>query len=198
MRISPEQFTKKKLITVAILILFGAVGRYLLKDIPNIETITVVSLLAGSLLGGVWTLVVGLAVVATTDMLIGNTSILLYTWSAWTAMGVFGWVLRKREKKPFRHALALTGMGILGNVFFYLLTNFGVWHIGGLYPHTLNGLAQSYIMGLPFLKYQFISTLIIVPSVSIVALTVWNALPVFLADRRQAAILRAQAIVTKE
>lgn len=197
MHISSHQFSKTKLITAAILILFGSVGRYLLKDIPNVETITVVSLLAGSLLGGVWTVVVGLAVVATTDMIIGNTSILFYTWSAWAAMGVLGWVLRKREKKPLRHALELTGMGVLGNVFFYLWTNFGVWHIGGLYPHTLNGLMQSYIMGLPFLKYQLISTLLIVPSVSVVALTAWNLLPVFLADRRQR-MVAPEAVVTKE
>lgn len=162
-----------------VLITFGAVGRLLLQDLPNIETITVVSLLAGSLLGGVWTFVVGLAVVGLTDMVIGNTSIALYTWSAWAVMGVFGWVVRHGRvrhgrSRVLRHAAVLTGMGLLGNVFFYLWTNFGVWHVGGLYPHTVDGLVLSYVMGLPFLKYQLLSTLMIVPALSVVALRAWK------------------------
>lgn len=164
-----------RITTGLLLIVFGSLGRYLLQDVPNIETITVVSLLAGSLLGGRWTLIVGLSTVAITDILIGNTAILLYTWSAWAAMGVFGWLLRHRSKKPLRHALELTGMGFLANIAFFLWTNLGVWHIGGLYDHTLSGLLASYAAGLPFLKMQMLGTAIIVPTVSVVALLAWNA-----------------------
>lgn len=182
-----NHFSKAKLAMAALLIVFGAVGRYLLQDLPNIETITVVALLAGSLLGGVWTVVIGLSVVALTDMLIGNTSIMLYTWTAWAVVGVFGWVLRKREKRPLRHSLELTGMGLCANVFFYIWTNFGVWQMGWLYPGTVDGLIMSYVAGLPFLKYQLISTLLIVPSVSFVAIHVWSRLPALLQDRIAAA-----------
>lgn len=167
-------FSKTKIVAAVVLIAFGAVGRLLLQDLPNIETITVVSLLAGSLLGGVWTFAVGLAVVGLTDMVIGNTSIALYTWSAWLVMGVFGWIVRRGRGRVLRHAAVLTGMGLLGNAFFYAWTNFGVWHIGGLYPHTFDGLMLSYAMGLPFLKYQLLSTVMIVPAVSVVALWVWK------------------------
>lgn len=160
----------------ASLIIFGVIGRLLLEDLPNIETLTVVSLLAGSLLGGPWTFIVGLASVAISDMVIGNTMIFLYTWSAWLFMGVFGWVLRRRPKRIFWHTLELTGMGICGNVFFYLWTNFGVWQLGGLYPHTAKGLVMSYLMGLPFLQLQLLSTLVIVPLVSVVALPLWKTL----------------------
>ena len=173
MKIS-HPFHSVQLVTAILLIAFGVVGRYLLKDIPNIETITVVSLLAGSLLGGVWTIAVGLLVVAMSDIAIGNTTILLYTWSAWAAMGIFGWIVRKRAKRPLRHALELTGMGLLGNVFFFAWTNFGVWHIGWLYPHTIDGLIACYVAGIPFLKYQLVSTVLFVPSVSVVTLALLN------------------------
>lgn len=195
--ITKEQFTPLKLVTAALLIVFGAVGRYLLKDIPNIETITVVSLLAGSLLGGVWTIVVGLAVVAITDIFIGNTNILLYTWSAWAVMGGFGWVIRKRKKKPLRHSLELTGMGLLGVLFFYVWTNFGVWHIGSMYPHTFAGLMESYIMGIPFLKYQIISTLIFVPSVSVVAILLWNRAPEWVEQWKLRSAQRSSTCILK-
>lgn len=167
----------KKIISAVALIIFGAVGRYLLKDIPNIETITVVTLLAGSLLGGVWTVMVGLAVVGVTDIFIGNTSILIYTWSAWSVMGFFGYIVRRRAKKPGRHALELTGMGLLGTLFFFLWTNLGVWHIGGLYPHTWQGLIDCYIAALPFLRNSLLSTLLFVPSISVIAITLWNRIP---------------------
>lgn len=172
-----DSFSALKLVTAVLLIAFGAGGRYVLQDVPNIETIMVVSLLAGSLLGGVWTMAVGLIAIGITDIAIGNTSILLYTWTAWAAMGLLGFVLRKREKKIVRHSLELTGMGVLGTLLFFVWTNFGVWHIGGLYPHTLDGLMTSYVMALPFLRMHLVSTLLVVPAVSIVALTAWKYAP---------------------
>ncbi|MFH1426834.1 MAG: DUF6580 family putative transport protein [Candidatus Kerfeldbacteria bacterium] len=180
-----KQFTVLKVVSAVVLIAFGAGGRYLLKDVPNIETITVVALLAGSLLGGVWTIIVGLVVVAITDIFIGNTSIMLYTWSAWAAVGLFGWAVRKRGKTPLRHSFELTGMGLFANVFFYAWTNFGVWQMGWMYPKTLDGLVMSYVAGLPFLKYQMIGTLIIVPSVSFIALHAWKRAPQWLARRNE-------------
>jgi hypothetical protein len=170
-------FSKKNILTAIALITFGATGRILLQDLPNIETIMVVSLLAGVLLGGPWTLIVGLSTIAITDAAIGNTSILLYTWSAWAVMGVFGWMLRNRTKNARRLSLELTGMGILGTLFFFLWSNFGVWQIGGLYPATFDGLVQSYVAALPFLRMHMISTLLIVPTVSFVALKIWSHKP---------------------
>jgi hypothetical protein len=167
-------FSKKHLLFALGLIVFGIVGRLALEQWPNVETITAVTLLAGSLLGGFWIVAVGLIVVAGSDIVIGNTDILYYTWSAWAAMGVLGYALRKREKSVVRHSLELTGMGLVGNLVFFAWTNFGVWHIGMLYPHTAEGLMQSYIMGLPFLKMQLVSTLMIVPVVSAVTIAAWN------------------------
>lgn len=163
------------------LIAIGVIGRLLLQDMPNVETLTAVTLLAGSLLGGPWAALVGFVSAAATDMIIGNTDILYYTWSAWAAMGVFGYALRKREKRTVRHSLELTGMGVLGNLFFYAWTNFGVWHIGMLYPKTVDGLMQAYLMGLPFLRVQLLSTLIIVPVVSMIAIAAYKKLPALLA-----------------
>lgn len=157
----------------AILILFGVLGRLFLQDLPNIETIMVVALLAGSLLGGLWTIGVGLAVVAISDAFIGNSVIFLYTWSAWALIGFFGWAIRKRQKKTW-HVLELTGMGVLGTFFFYLWTNFGVWHIGGLYPHTFEGLLTSYMMAIPFLRLHLLSTIVIVPTVSYIVIKCWD------------------------
>lgn len=173
-------FSRPNVLLAIGLIAFGIIGRLLLQDVPNVETITTVSILAGALLGGVYTVLIGLIVVAGTDMVIGNTTILYYTWAAWAVMGVFGFALSKYKATTGKRVLALTGAGLTGNLFFYALTNFGVWHIGGLYPHTAVGLLDSYIMGLPFLKYQMAGTLLILPATSVVA--IWAQQKLFAND----------------
>jgi len=155
-----------KLIAAVVLIALGSVGRILLMDFPNVETITVVSLLGGALLGGVYILIVPLATVALTDMYIGNDPILLFTWSAWAVIGLLGWLLR-RSKKDYAFGLKLTGMGIAASLFFFIWTNFGVWLMWPqMYSHTWSGLVQCYVMALPFLKMSLLGNLIIVPAVS--------------------------------
>jgi hypothetical protein len=42
---------------------------------------------------------------------------------------------------------------------FFLLSNFAVW-MGGMYAHTLAGLAQCYTMALPFYRNDLVSTAI--------------------------------------
>jgi len=41
--------------------------------------------------------------------------------------------------------------GVFSAVLFFLVTNFGVWYSGTLYPINLDGLMMSYISGLSFL-----------------------------------------------
>ena len=48
---------------------------------------------------------------------------------------------------------------LLGAIFFFILTNFGVW-IGGMYGYNLQGLVNCYLLALPFFAYTFISTLL--------------------------------------
>jgi hypothetical protein len=42
---------------------------------------------------------------------------------------------------------------------FYLITNFGTWIMGSMYPHTLPGLAACYAAALPFFGYTLIGNL---------------------------------------
>lgn len=164
---------KKKIFGAIALIAFGAITRLLLKDLPNVETVTVTALLAGSMLGGVYALAVGLSVMAVSDMVIGNDSILVFTWSAFAIIGLFGVVLLKKNKTSPKYILQMTGLGIGAAFFFYLYTNFGVWLLWPqMYVHTWQGLVQCYIMGLPFLKYNLLGNLVLVPLVTSVVVLV--------------------------
>lgn len=53
--------------------------------------------------------------------------------------------------------LKVLGFSFVGTLGFYLLTNFAVWYEGQMYPMTLAGLIDCYVMGLPFYRNQLIS-----------------------------------------
>lgn len=166
------------MILAVVLIGVGVVGRlvriYYLPELYNVEPFTAMSLLAGSMLGGGYALTVPLSMVAVSDMVIGNTSIMFFTWSAWAIIGLLGTVLRKRKAPTAVFSLWLTGVGVVSSFFFFLWTNFGVWLVDGMYPHTFHGLMQSYVMGLPFLRNDIFGNLVIVPTVSLGAIIVWK------------------------
>src|SRR5262245_47461020 len=62
---------------------------------PNLELVTASTLVAATFLAKRAAMVVPLAAMAVGDILIGNTSILLFTWSAFAMIGVSGWLLRR-------------------------------------------------------------------------------------------------------
>jgi hypothetical protein len=55
--------------------------------------------------------------------------------------------------------LAVCGAGIAGECVFFVITNFANWAgQTGYYPHTLEGLMQCYVAGIPFFKNALAST----------------------------------------
>lgn len=55
-------------------------------------------------------------------------------------------------KRAVGHGFPLCLATLGGSLLFYLITNFGMWMMYTTYPHTLGGLIQCYIAGLPFLR----------------------------------------------
>ncbi|MDP3970123.1 MAG: hypothetical protein Q8P90_00315 [bacterium] len=176
-----KYFIKKNILIAVGLITFGIGGRMLLLNYPNIETLMVVAIISGAMLGPYLGFSVALFSVIGSDILIGNSEILIYTWTAWAIIGIVSTLAKQRKHKVavWADTLKFTGFGIAGTLFFYILTNFGVWHLSGMYPHTFVGLIESYVMAVPFLRNQLLGNMVIVPSVSLVFLTAWKYLPVF-------------------
>jgi len=54
--------------------------------------------------------------------------------------------------------------GFLGSVIFFLISNFGVWVLSGMYEKNLNGLAYCYFLALPFFVNTVLSTIIFIYS----------------------------------
>ena len=87
-----------------------------------------------------------------TDYIIGFHNTVFFTWGSV--------VLIAAISKYFSNSILIRISGALtGAVIFFLITNFGVW-FSGMYQPNLQGLVESYFMGLPFFGYSLISTFI--------------------------------------
>jgi len=104
----------------------------------------------------------------------------LPTWAWYVAAMALGQILL-RSRTTFVRAGAAT---LLGPTSFFLLSNYAVWAVGGMYPRTLSGLATCYVAGLPFYRNDVVSTAIVVA----VAFGVPVLVRRFSAAREQAAL----------
>ncbi len=129
---------------------------------PNIELITLASILAAFYLNKKSTFLLIFGTVALSDLLIGNSNIFLFTWTGFLlpilAISIF-------KSLNVSRILSGTLAGVSSNLFFFFWTNFGVWTLDSwdMYPNTIFGLMSSFINGVRFLKYQLTSTLFFVP-----------------------------------
>jgi hypothetical protein len=143
---------------------------------PNFAPITAMALFAGAYFASpLLAILVPLAAVFLSDIalqMLGGRG--LYTgWLAtgqglyssmwvqyliWVAIACFGMLLQKR-----RTVLNIAVAGLASSVFFFLASNFGVWALDALYPHTPAGLADCFVAALPFFRETFLGDLVFVP-----------------------------------
>jgi len=64
------------------------------------------------------------------------------SFAAIVAMGI--WLKSRRD------AVSITAAVILAPTLFFLTTNFAVWAMGSMYPHTTSGLLACYLAAIPF------------------------------------------------
>ncbi|MDF1497785.1 MAG: hypothetical protein P1P85_00300 [Patescibacteria group bacterium] len=155
---------KLKFISAIILILIGIAGRFFLVSyagIPNFEIITAIALISGIYLGGVYAIVIPLSIIFLSDLVIGNTYIFIFTWTAFALIGLFGFLFKNKLKKKLLFNSIL--IGITSSVFFYLYTNFGWWLMSGMYEYSLSGLIRCYWMAILFFRNNLVGNLIFVP-----------------------------------
>jgi hypothetical protein len=131
---------------------------------PNLEIVTAVSLLAAIMIGWKGVVVVPISTMIISDLIIGNTSIFIYTWSSFVIIGLGALLLRKLNTKPAKQILLSFGFAVTSSFLFFIITNFGVW-AQGWYPATISGLIDCYTMAIPFYRTMLIGNIIIVPSV---------------------------------
>lgn len=136
-----------------ILIILGIAAR-LLPLAPNFTPVAAIALFSGVYLNKKQALLVPLALMVASDLIIGLHNVVVFTWGSFALITLLGLALKKHKSVS-----GTISFSLVSALLFYAVTNFGVW-LMGWYPPTLQGLATSYIMALPFLRTFALATLV--------------------------------------
>jgi len=136
------------------LLVLGILSRVLI-HIPNFTPVVALGLFGGVYLKRKQAILLPLLLLAISDVIIGFHNTMFFTWISMILIVMVGFWL-KQHKKP--GPILLTG--IFSAILFFLVTNFGVWLVSGIYPRTLAGLSECFMMAIPFFRTTLASTII--------------------------------------
>lgn len=143
-----------KLINPFLIIGIAAVLR-LLPHPPNFAPIAAMALFGGTYLNKRYAFVVPLVAMFVSDLFLGLHATMSFVYGSFLLSGIIGILIRSNKK-----AQTIIFASIFSSIIFYLITNFGVWLVSGLYPKTFNGLLQSYTYALPFFRNTVLGDLV--------------------------------------
>lgn len=135
---------------MAIFFILAGVILRLVPHLPNFAPIAALALFGGTYLNKKYALAIPVIAMLITDTIIGfyNPWIMLSVYGSFITIGLIGLWLKKHKTVP-----NVLGASIFGSIIFFLVSNFTVWAVpNSMYPHSLQGLMQSYTMGLPFFR----------------------------------------------
>lgn len=157
-----------------ILVIFFSVILRLFPHLPNFTPIGSMALFGGAYFGRKYSLPIIFATLLISDYMllyinpfspnwINLTTIYppqalihsttLFVYGSFLLNVLIGWLIIRKKS-----ALMIISGLLIASLQFFLITNFGVWAMGA-YSRGLDGLMQSYIMGLPFFKYTILGDL---------------------------------------
>lgn len=135
---------------MALFFIVAAVVLRLVPHLPNFAPIAALALFGGTYLNKRYALGIPLLAMLISDYFIGfyNLWIMLSVYGSFLLIGLIGLWLKNHKT-----VANIFGASLVGSILFFLVTNFAVWAVpGSMYLHNLQGLMQSYIMGLPFFR----------------------------------------------
>ncbi|HET8897735.1 MAG TPA: DUF6580 family putative transport protein [Rhodanobacteraceae bacterium] len=153
-------FSPRTLTLIALIV--GAVAvRLLIHFVPGVLPYNFTPVEAIALFGGALfadrrlAVLVPLVAMFVSDLIIGLHMLIPLVYALIVATVWLGGRLRGRISAG-RVAIA----AIVSTTGFYLVTNFAVWALGTMYPHTGSGLVACFVAGLPFFQWQLAGSLL--------------------------------------
>lgn len=104
------------------------------------------------------------------DLVLGLHGTLFYVYGGFLFMGFLSFAMSSHisQSSSFKRHITLAFTSVTGTLGFFMISNFGVWHMESLYSKDLNGLINCYIMGLPFLYRQLFADLFFVQTFALI------------------------------
>jgi hypothetical protein len=137
-----------------ILLLLGVASRLII-HFPNFTPVIALALFGGIYLKQKQALLLPLLLLAVTDLILGSHQTMLFTWGSVLLISLIGFKIRKN--KTF---FSVVGVSFVSAIMFFVITNFGVWLVAGLYPRTAAGLLECFMLAIPFFRNTLASTVI--------------------------------------
>jgi hypothetical protein len=145
---------KEKYLPTVIALSLIAIG-IVLRILPhpaNFAPIGAISIFGGAVLPKRLSILVPLGAMVISDAIIGFYSLMPLIWVCYLliALASFKWL----RPATLRKGAVFT---ISSSVFFFAVTNFGVWLTSGMYTHNWTGIVSCYTLALPFFRNTLLS-----------------------------------------
>ena len=145
---------KKQFLPVTLIIILT--WARLIPHPPNFTPIVTVAILSGYFFSNIYlsflTLLISMFIA---DAFIGFHE---HMFSVYISLLLISFIFYKiSEKINFKN---LFMCGFIASLIFFIISNFSVWIIGGLYDRSLSALVECYILAIPFFGNTFLSTVI--------------------------------------
>lgn len=135
------------------LIVVGILLRFIPHS-PNFTPVAAIALFGGAYLNKKESCLVPLVLMVASDLVLGLHNTVFFTWGSFALIALLGYAIKAKPT-----ALRIGSMSLLSSLIFFAVSNFGVWMMGW-YPRSASGLAECYMMALPFLRDFALSTLV--------------------------------------
>jgi hypothetical protein len=151
------------LLTAIILFTIGCGGRIMLHDYPNFETVMVSIFLASMLLPLSMSFIVTISIILFSDIYLGyfgTSKIILFTYSGFLLVSLVTSKFKNHIKGDYSSntVYKFSASGIIFAGIYDVWTNLGVFLLS--YELTFGNLILVYILGIPFMIYHLLSSVI--------------------------------------
>jgi len=146
MKFSNKREVIESIITPVVVISFAVILR-LLPHPANVVPIAAMALFGGVYLNKKYALIVPLIAMFISDIFLGFHDTMPFVYGSFLLIGMLGLWLRKQKT-----AGNVISFSLFSSILFFLITNFGTWAMTQMYPKTLAGLMDAYVMGIPFFR----------------------------------------------
>ena len=134
------------------IILLAVVTR-LIPHAPNFSPIGGLALFSGANFKNKFSFLIPILAMIISDIFLGFHKTIPYVYLSFFIIFLIGRSIKNYKWK------SLLSASLISSIIFFIITNFGVWLNFNMYPKTVDGLIQCYIMGIPFFRNTLISDL---------------------------------------
>lgn len=143
-------------IIITSIILVAALSRLIPNDLHNFSPILAMGLLGGALLKNrKMAFAIPLLAMLISDIFLGFHYMMPFVYGAIALSVMFGIILIKKINVG-----NILFSSIVSALTFFVVSNFGVWLVSGMYTLDFAGLINCYTMAIPFFRMTLISTLV--------------------------------------